>query len=129
LRSGVVVAAPEADALREAAYFVDRLVTERMPLAGLVLNRTHPLYADLSHRPREAAAGQLEADGVAPLAAAVLRLHVDRVDTARREKRLLARFGKAHPLVPVITVPAMARNVHDLPGLREMGHRLAGGTG
>ncbi|MDQ3600393.1 MAG: AAA family ATPase, partial [Actinomycetota bacterium] len=38
--SFVVVAAPEADALREAAYFVDRLATERMPLAGLVLNRT-----------------------------------------------------------------------------------------
>ncbi len=127
--SFVVVAAPEADALREAAYLVDRLATERMPLAGLVLNRTHPLYADLPADRAEAAAEQLEADGVAPLAAAVLRLHVDRVGTARREKRLLARFCKAHPVVPVVTVPAMARIVHDLPGLREMGHRLAGGTG
>ena len=35
----VVVAAPEPDALREAAYFVERLAGENMPLAGLVVNR------------------------------------------------------------------------------------------
>ncbi|MET9380947.1 ArsA family ATPase [Streptomyces sp. NPDC002928] len=37
----LVVAAPERDALREAAYFVERLAAEDMPLAGLVLNRVH----------------------------------------------------------------------------------------
>ncbi|MFD7295599.1 ArsA family ATPase [Streptomyces sp. NPDC059897] len=37
----LVVAAPERDALREAAYFVERLAAEKMPLAGLVLNRVH----------------------------------------------------------------------------------------
>ena len=37
----LVVAAPEPDALREAAYFVERLDEEQMPLAGLVLNRVH----------------------------------------------------------------------------------------
>ena len=37
----LVVAAPERDALREAAYFVQRLAAEGMPLAGLVLNRVH----------------------------------------------------------------------------------------
>ncbi|HEY0891235.1 MAG TPA: ArsA family ATPase, partial [Nocardioides sp.] len=35
----LVVAAPEPDALREAAYFVERLSGDRMPLAGLVVNR------------------------------------------------------------------------------------------
>jgi len=39
--SFLVVAAPEPDALREASYFVERLDEERMPLAGLVLNRVH----------------------------------------------------------------------------------------
>ena len=38
----VVVAAPEPDALREAAYFVDRLTDDDMPLAGLVVNRASP---------------------------------------------------------------------------------------
>ncbi|MFF7330258.1 ArsA family ATPase [Streptomyces sp. NPDC090306] len=37
----LVVAAPERDALREAAYFVERLAAEGMPFAGLVLNRVH----------------------------------------------------------------------------------------
>ncbi|MDX6216368.1 MAG: hypothetical protein QOG99_1952, partial [Frankiales bacterium] len=39
--SFLVVAAPERDALREAAYFAERLAAERMPLAGLVVNRVH----------------------------------------------------------------------------------------
>ncbi len=38
----LVVAAPEPDALREAAYFVERLSEDRMPLAGLIVNRASP---------------------------------------------------------------------------------------
>src|ERR671920_888703 len=38
----LVVAAPEPDALREAAYFVERLSEDRMPLHGLVVNRASP---------------------------------------------------------------------------------------
>ncbi len=41
----VVVASPEPDALREAAYFVERLSEDRMPLAGLVINRSSPAPA------------------------------------------------------------------------------------
>jgi anion-transporting ArsA/GET3 family ATPase len=37
----LVIAAPEPDALREAAFFVERLHEERMPIAGLVVNRAH----------------------------------------------------------------------------------------
>src|SRR5437588_1163242 len=39
--SFVVVAVPERDALREAAYFVGPLSIERTPLATVVLNRMH----------------------------------------------------------------------------------------
>jgi anion-transporting ArsA/GET3 family ATPase len=121
----VVVASPEIDALREAAYFVDRLASEKMPLAGLVLNRTHPLHAQLSAARAETAADRLESEGNSPLAAAVLRLHADRVARASREQRLLARFRKAHPAVPVLGLPTMPQDVHDLPGLRDIGERLA----
>ncbi|WP_422647175.1 ArsA family ATPase [Actinoalloteichus caeruleus] len=119
----LVVAAPEPDALREASYFVDRLATERMPLAGLVANRTHPVLTDLPAASALAAADQL--GGGAPLAAAVLRLHADRVSVADRELRLLSRFTRAHPGVPIIGVPALAKDVHDMRGLREIGERLA----
>jgi anion-transporting ArsA/GET3 family ATPase len=122
----LVVAAPEPDALREASYFVERLAAESMPLAGLVLNRTHPVLAELPASRALAAADGLDRAGDAPLAAAVLRLHADRVGVATREKRLLARFTRAHPAVPVVGVPALAEDVHDLGGLREIGRRLAG---
>ncbi|NMH76943.1 ArsA family ATPase [Pseudonocardia xinjiangensis] len=120
----LVIAAPEPDALREAAYFVDRLSADEMPLAGLVLNRTHPVRAQLS-----ATKARDVADGLrgAPLAAAVLRLHADRVDLAEREERLLSRFTSAHPAVAVTKVPVVAGDVSDLDGLREIGTRLAAG--
>ncbi|MDR3082696.1 MAG: ArsA family ATPase [Streptomyces sp.] len=57
----LVVAAPERDALREAAYFVERLAAEGMPLAGLVLNRVHDSgAAQLSAERALAAAENLE---------------------------------------------------------------------
>jgi anion-transporting ArsA/GET3 family ATPase len=55
----VVVAAPEPDALREASYFTERLATDRMPLAGLVLNRVHVPKADITGERALAAAEQL----------------------------------------------------------------------
>ncbi|OLF07721.1 ATPase [Actinophytocola xinjiangensis] len=124
--SFVVVASPEPDALREASYFVERLATEQMPLAGLVINRTHPVLSGLSGSRASAAADKLDENGEAPLAAAVLRLHADRVAVRDRERRLLARFTKAHPSVKVVGVPAMPADVHDLDGLRTIGDRLTG---
>jgi anion-transporting ArsA/GET3 family ATPase len=121
--SFLVVAAPEPDALREASYFVERLSSESMPLAGLIANRTHPVLASLSGAEARAAADSLQG---APLAEAVLRLHADRVDLAAREERLLARFTRAHPEVALARVPALAGDVHDLEGLRDIGVKLAG---
>ncbi|WP_018332807.1 ArsA family ATPase [Actinomycetospora chiangmaiensis] len=120
----VVVAAPEPDALREASYFVERLGTERMPLAGMVLNRTHPVHATLSGARAREGAEALEAARGDATTAAVLRLHADRVETAERERRVLARFTRAHPAVPIVDVPAMATDVHDLDGLRAIGELL-----
>lgn len=61
----LVVATPERDALREAAYFVERLAAEDMPLAGLVLNRVHGSgAARLSAEQALTAAENLEAVGI-----------------------------------------------------------------
>ncbi|WP_199844069.1 ArsA family ATPase [Streptomyces albireticuli] len=60
----LVVAAPERDALREAAYFVERLAAERMPLAGLVLNRVHGSGAARLPADRALAAAEALLDGV-----------------------------------------------------------------
>ncbi|MEU4038583.1 ArsA family ATPase [Streptomyces collinus] len=61
----LVVAAPERDALREAAYFVERLAAEKMPLVGLVLNRVHGSGAGgLTAERALAAAENLEESGI-----------------------------------------------------------------
>jgi anion-transporting ArsA/GET3 family ATPase len=64
----LVVAAPERDALREAAYFVERLAAEDMPLAGLVLNRVHGSGADRLTAERALAAAEALEDAVADAA-------------------------------------------------------------
>ena len=127
----VVVAAPERDALREAAYFVERLAEESMPLAGLVVNRVHrsaatSLSADRALAAVEQLEQQAEQDDAARLAAGVLRLHAQRMALSLRERRLQERFSGAHPGVPVVEVAALPGDVHDLDGLRVVGADLAG---
>src|SRR5690606_40641123 len=81
----LVVAAPEPDALREASFFVDRLSTERMPLAGLVLNRTHPLLCSLPGDHALSAADRLADED--PLTTAGLRAHADQTGRASGSER------------------------------------------
>jgi len=132
----LVVAAPEPDALREASYFVERLDAERMPLAGLILNRVHVSPAARLSAARSLAAAEAldghdqpeRPDGPGPryaLAAAVLRMHAERMNLGKRERRLAEHFTAAHPIVPVAEIPAQAQDVHDLAGLRAIGQAFA----
>jgi anion-transporting ArsA/GET3 family ATPase len=130
----LVIAAPEPDALREAAYFVERLSDERMPLAGLVVNRASVMPAgDLSadramagvERLRAESQGKGAALDAAEMTAGLLRLHADRVRIVERETRLRKRFATSHPDVPTAVLPALSTDVHDLDGLRTVGAMLA----
>ena len=123
----LVVAAPEPDALREAAYFVERLSDDEMPLAGLVVNRASTTSGEgLSAEEATAAADRLLRTDPASLTGGLLRVHADRARMVAREARLRERFAAAHPRVPTVVVPALAGDVHDLDGLREVGRLLAG---
>ena len=128
----LVIAAPERDAMREAAYFVDRLSQEDMPLAGLVINRTSDLAeadtAPLSANTAMAAYEKLHqpgADSYEKLAGGLLRLHADKMQAVTREHDLIDRFATAHPDVPRAKIRALATDVHDLDGLRQVGALLA----
>ncbi len=133
----LVVAAPEHDALREAAYFVERLNDERMPLAGLVVNRASRVPRGRLSAERALAAAewleeaeQLETghrEGNAGMTAGLLRLHAERARIVARETRLRRRFSAAHPDVPTAVVPALSTDVHDLDGLRLVGDLLTRG--
>ena len=122
----LVIAAAEPDALREASFFVDRLSTEQMPLAGLVVNRTHPTLSSLSADHALTAADKLDESQVPEreLAAAVLRIHADRAARAKREVHLLQRFTGAHPRVARVGVPSLPFEVSDLEALRAIGDEL-----
>jgi anion-transporting ArsA/GET3 family ATPase len=122
----VVVSAAEPDALREETFFVDRLSEERMPLAGLILNRTHPMLCHLHAEKAAEAADELAATDPDSLAAAVLRIHADRASTAKREIRLLSRFTSANPHVPIVGVPSLPFDVSDLEALRAIADQLTG---
>ncbi len=148
----LVIATPEPDALREASYFVERLSQDRMPLAGLVLNRVHRSpAARLSAARSLAAAEALQAAAAGPdgngsprkahndgggdavdgthhsLAVTALRLHAERMQLTAAERRLAQRFTAAHPGVPAVRIPAQPEDVHDLAGLRTIGESFAAG--
>jgi anion-transporting ArsA/GET3 family ATPase len=132
----IVVAAPERDALREAAYFVDRLDEEQMPLAGLVVNRMYRVSAPgLSAARALGAAEELDdpgngggprAAGEATITAGLLRMHAVQAEIAARHESLARRFTAGHPDIPLIEVPAASGDIHDLEGLRVVGTALAG---
>jgi anion-transporting ArsA/GET3 family ATPase len=134
--SFLVVAAPEPDALREAAYFVERLSAERMPLAGLVINRaSSDPEGSLSAAAAMAGYEKLrdadrrgEGDPTSRMAAGLLRLHADRKLIVERETGLRTRFATAHPRVRTAVLPALPSDVHDLDGLRRIGDLLGNQT-
>jgi anion-transporting ArsA/GET3 family ATPase len=123
----LLLAAPEPDAIREAAYFAGRLRQDRMPLAGLVLNRVHRTeMPQLSASRSLAGAAALDQAGGHDGAADTLRIHAGLVDQGVREKRVAGRFTHDFPEVPTAEVPAQPADVHDIDGLRTIGAVLAG---
>ena len=129
-RSGtafLVVASPERDALREAGFFIDRLGAEKMPLAGLVVNRV--MYSRAPQLPETVAVSGAVAmphDEEHRTTIAILRLHAAKSQVARRHQDLIQRFLDAHPGVASVQVPAASQDIHDLEALREIGAALSG---
>jgi anion-transporting ArsA/GET3 family ATPase len=125
----LVVATAERDALREAAYFVDRLTEEKMPLSGLVINRVHASRLPLSAERALALAEDLESDGsedadrIAEIEA--LRRHASLMRVIERERLLLNRFSSSRPRVARGLVESLPTDVTDLESLRRVGALLS----
>jgi anion-transporting ArsA/GET3 family ATPase len=116
----LLVATPEPDAIREAAYFAGRLANDDMPLAGLVLNRMTSVSAPaISAEAARSAANDLE-----PPLADLFHIHADLAEQAERQASDAAGFQREHPHVPVATAAAQAADIHDLDGLRRIGDEL-----
>jgi anion-transporting ArsA/GET3 family ATPase len=123
----VVVAAPNSEAVEQAVALGRRLDEDGYPLAGLVLNRVHPLPPGGLARPETlvpalAAAGALEPASLAERAAA-----------SQREEQILAlrdldareALSGALDGAPVTEVPAFEREPVELEGLEDVAAALA----
>jgi anion-transporting ArsA/GET3 family ATPase len=115
----VVVAAPSALALAEAAYFHERLREKRMRLKAFVVNRVHA---------EPAAAGPMKGEGRASpeLALRLVELCRDQRRLAAVERRRVARL-EVDAAAPIAVVPELEADVHDLRGLSEIGRLLVAG--
>jgi anion-transporting ArsA/GET3 family ATPase len=117
----VLVASPARGALDEALYFHRRLREGGMPFVSFVVNRIHPDPSQAPVRRASARDGASELDaGLRQKLEAVFRDH-RRVAAAERRSvsRLQARTGE-----PIVLVPEMDVDVHDLRGLREVADAL-----
>jgi len=116
----VLVTSPRADAIDEAAYFRRRLLDAGLPFTGVVANRVHAAVstADVS--------GELEELVGDPLAHKVLDALADEGRLAERDRANLDDLRRRLRRRPLIEVPYLEDDVHDLVGLAQMDEYLFG---
>jgi len=109
----VVIAAPRPDAVVEAVYFADRLSSSAGRVEALVANRMFPAFGPIPAPLATAAAG-------GGPAAALAQNMADFDQVASREEAHIASLTERVPGTPVVRVPFLAHDVHDLEGLVEI---------
>ena len=115
----VVVTSPRAEAISEAEHLLDAIGDRGFPLGGLVVNLIHPLPIELPEDEREEL---LELDE-GPLADHVA-WHEELLGLARAERHEIARLERLVGDAPVVELPLLDEDVHDVPGLIDIAGRL-----
>ncbi|HVM53963.1 MAG TPA: ArsA-related P-loop ATPase [Acidimicrobiales bacterium] len=116
----VLVASPRVDTVEEAAYFAKKLAQTQLPVEALIVNRMHPRFGE----------GRAEADrGRAETLAgtAIGSLYANLADfrqMADEEEATLAGIAEQVAPAPLVRVPFLADDVHDLGTLAEIGGHL-----
>jgi anion-transporting ArsA/GET3 family ATPase len=116
----VLVTSPRADAVDEAGWFHHRLLDAGLPFAGVVANRVHPAL------PKGNPSRELQELLGDPLARKVMRTFEEERRLAEQDRRNLADLKKRLGRKPMIEVPHLDDDVHDLDGLRRMDEHLFG---
>jgi anion-transporting ArsA/GET3 family ATPase len=115
----VLVASPRHDTVDEARFFADHLRRTHAPVAGLVVNRVHPMLGTMS---AEAAWARADDTPLGRLFANLAELR----QVAEREREQLAGLAEEVAPAPCVTVPLLHGDVHDLAGLTMVGTYLFG---
>jgi anion-transporting ArsA/GET3 family ATPase len=112
----VLVASPRRDTIAEATFFAEKLVEAGIPVRALVVNRMHPRFGDGL---AEATGERARTLGDGPIGDLYRNL-ADFQLAASREEEHLGGLAAAVSPSPVVRVPFLPSDVHDLDGLREI---------
>jgi anion-transporting ArsA/GET3 family ATPase len=116
----VLVASPRRDTIEEARYFAEKLGEAHIAVRALIVNRMHPRFGDgLAEATRERAdtLARTELGGL-------YRNLADFQLVASREEEHLAGLAEAVAPAPVVRVPFLPTDVHDLEGLSLLAAQL-----
>ncbi len=121
----VLVASPARDAVREAAFFADKLAEAGIPVSALVVNRLHPRFKGPAGADRRADQAGFEASGpeIAALAPFYANLAEFQQIAGREESHFATLAARVAP-APVARVPYLPTDVHDLDGLGRVADEL-----
>ncbi len=112
----VLVASPRRDTMDEATFFAEKLDEGGIEVRSLVVNRMHPTFAEgLAEATRERA-NSLEGKAIGDL----YRNLADFQLVSSREEEHLETLAATVAPAPVVRVPFLRSDVHDLEGLRQI---------
>jgi anion-transporting ArsA/GET3 family ATPase len=116
----VLVASPRRDTVAEASFFAQRLAEAGITVQALIINRLHPNFGEgLAEAARERAATLDDTD----LGGLYANLADFRLVAASEEAHLAGLAELVAP-APVVRVPVLRSDVHDLDGLAAVGEYL-----
>lgn len=122
--SFLIVCGPQGEPIEEAVYFHRKLVEARLPFGGVIVNKVH-YESKYEIGPGEDVLGDLEgALGDPGLAARAAESLADHRALAARDRRNIERLRAELRARPVIMVPYLDEDVHDLRGLMEVNRYL-----
>jgi anion-transporting ArsA/GET3 family ATPase len=125
----VLVAAPREDSIDEAKFFAQRLAESSIPVSALAVNRLFPNFAAREPLAGEALAASLSGDGSAtpedPRAYEEFTRNLqDFLAVSSREERYVEELAEEVAPAPVVRVPFLKEDVHDLEGLEIVASHL-----
>ncbi len=115
----MVVSSPRAEAVGEAEHLLDAIADRDFPLGGLVVNLIHPMPEPITDDDEELLAGISEG----PLADQ-LEWHRELTKLAHAERLELVELERLAGDAPIIELPLLDVDIHDVPGLIGLAERL-----
>ncbi|MEZ5142572.1 MAG: ArsA family ATPase [Acidimicrobiales bacterium] len=116
----VLVTAPRHDVVSEATFFAARLHDADIPVRALIVNRMHPHFSDASPTATRERAHSYAGTDLGGLYDNL----ADFLLVASREEDHLRGLAERLAPAPVVRVPYLRSDVHDLDGLYEIAHHL-----